>query len=378
MSRIRNGALWGALSGVALLFTAHSSFALNTGVSVEGVSDYSYYRSVYGASSATDIDMATEAGGFFTTMTGTAGTPWTVGHFWTDYNVWDQDIYDSDLTGNGYDDDVISFDDPVATGSGPTAIAFFGAHGICDDALSTTCSTSADCTSGQYCSANPPSSYSSRCIKLSDRYLITSSSSSTHNQYGDYSGTGVAWGEDAYSTGWAGAGTNGADSVAFVVNSCGSKEPFLWSETKPPFGGAMLINYTMPQSNVATGAWPAGIGDLVTWSNRGTVLATYALANPNSSITGAWDANLDSAPQTDGASCPDQTGTYTYGGGHGYTGCAGNLSMAWAQNQTLADWYVTSLDWTDAQDPSNKPTGNSYGYGWIHCNYDCITYGFYK
>jgi hypothetical protein len=160
----------------------------------------------------------------------------------------------------------------------------------------------------------------------------------------------------------------------FVVNSCGSKEPFFWGETKPDFAGAMLINYTMPQSNVSG----AGAGDTMTWSSRGSVLAMYALANPSASVTAAWDANLDSAPQSDGGSCPDQTGTYTYGGGYGYTGCAGNLSVGWAQNQSLANWYVQTMSWTDAQSPGLKPTGNSYGYGWIHCNYDCVTYGFYK
>lgn len=364
----------GLVIAAMCLFLPRHSFANNYGISAEGVSDYSYFRSVYGAGSAGDIDMATEASGFYNTMTTTSGTPWTSGTFWTDGNVWDQDLYDPDLTGVGSDDSTSSSDDPTA-GPSPNAITFLGAHGDCNDANSTTCTTSADCASGQYCAANPPSANSSRCINGSDRTWITSSSTSTHGQFADYSASsGVAFGEDSNSGGWRGGGTSGSDTVVFVVNSCGSKEPFFWGETKPDFAGAMLINYTMPQSNVSG----AGAADTVTWSSRGSVLAMYALANPSASVTAAWDANLDSAPKSDGGSCPDQTGTYTYGGGYGYTGCAGNLSVGWAQNQSLANWYVQTMSWTDAQSPGLKPTGNSYGYGWIHCNYDCNTYGFYK
>src|SRR5437867_4489548 len=73
-------------------------FASATGVTAEGVSDYSFYRSLYGATSATDIDMATEASGFFTKMT-QSGSMWTRGHFWTNSSVWDTDFYDPEWTG---------------------------------------------------------------------------------------------------------------------------------------------------------------------------------------------------------------------------------------------------------------------------------------
>jgi hypothetical protein len=318
--------------------------------------------------------MATEASGFYSTMTAT-GTPWAGGVFYTDTNVWDTDFYDPDYTGDSSDGDTYNFDSQ----SSFAAFAFVGAHGTCDDADLTTCNSSADCGVFEYCAANPPSSYSSRCINGSARHLLTSSHDSSHGQSVDYSDGSVKWGEDSNSGGWAGAGTNGSNAVVFVVNSCGSKEPFFWGETKATYAGAMLINFTMPSSNVnKPGNWPSGVADLVTWSSRGSVLATYALNNPNQAISSGWFANLDSAPLSAGASCPDQTSNYAYGGGHGYTGCAANISASWAPTENMAYALTANLPWSQASIFTAKPQGNSWSYGLEHCNYDCLTYGFSK
>jgi hypothetical protein len=358
--------------GTLFVFAAfsHPAYAA-TGITAEGVSDYSYARALYGSGYAPDIDMATEASGFYNTMTTTTGTPWTASYFWTNSLVFDTDFYDPDVSGNSfsaYDDDTYNFD------SSGAAIAFVGGHGTCDDALGTNCTTSANCNVGDACMANPPSSNSSRCATPSPRRLVVSEQYPTHGDWIFYGNGFVKWGEDTNSGSWAGAGTNGGSAVVFVVNSCGTRYPFTWGEAKPAYAGAMLINWTMPQSNVAT----AGSADTWTWSSRGSTLATYALANPNSSVAGAWFANLNSAPSTAGYSCPDETSTYTYGGGYGYTGCGGNLSMSWAQTQAAATANVTSLTWTQAQNFANKPTGNTYGYEWVQCNYDCATYGLSK
>lgn len=341
--------------------------AQNNAVTVEGVSDYSYYRSVYGGN-ASNIDMAAEVSGFYNTMT-VSGSPWIGGPMWTDSAVYDSDFYDPDVIANG--NDTNGFDSTQYTGTG-TAFAFVGAHGRCDDDTSQLCSANSDCPSGSWCPSSPPSTGTSKCINGSARSVITSSPSSVFGQYVYYGNGGVRWGEDSSSGGWAGAGTNGSNAVVFVANSCGSKYPFMVAETFYAFAGAMLMNFTMPQSNMTT-----GFADLIAWSDRGTVLATYALANPNSSITGGWAANLDSASLYSGGSCPDISGGYTYGGGHGYQGCAANVSIANADTVSGPNWAL-SMTWLDASNFTKKPHNANFGSESMHCNYDCATYGFVK
>ena len=336
-----------------------------TGISAEGVSSYSYYRAEY-SNTTGDIDGASEASGFYTTMTTTSGTPWTQLNFWTEGNVWDTDFYDPDASGLSYDNDNNEFD----PGYTPAAIGFVMAHGSCDDAVANTCSTTSDCPSGLYCMGNPPSAHSSMCGAGYPRRIVTSSASSSHGNYVFYDNGTVKWGEDSNSGSWAGAGTNGSLGVVFVVNSCGTRYPFIWDETRPTFAGAMLGEFTMPVSNIQG----VGPGDLWAVSWRGSTLASLALANPTLTVTDEWFATQDSIGPTVGPSCPDQTSTYTYGGGYGYAGCAASLSVSYDSTQAAATSHVTSLTWNQARDFSNKSKGTTYGYGLYHCNYDCATY----
>jgi hypothetical protein len=329
-----------------------------TGVAVEGVSDYS----VYGGS---NTDCATEASGFLSTMT-QSGSGWTQGANWFDNNVWDTDFLDPDIAGGDpSDDDSIAFDNPG------TAVALVCAHGRCNDASSNNCTTSSDCVDG-YCPGQPPSSNSSQCIANSfsiPRKLLTSSTSDVHGHNALYAPGNARWGEDSVTGNWAGAGTNGDDNVAFLINSCAIRQPYM-PALFSAFAGVALINVIMPTTNNATGFADAGM-----WSSRGSTLAGYALMSPNSKIRDHWDATMDSAPQWQGSSCPDQTGTYTYGGGYGIYGCGAHVSIA----VDLYDgWASGDLDmsWMQARNESLASRGASYWYWWAHCNYDCITYPF--
>ena len=157
--------------------------------------------------------------------------------------------------------------------------------------------------------------------------------------------------------------------VAFLVNSCGVRAPFYVSQIRPIFAGLAQINMVMPISNVTT-----GFSDSIAWSSRGSILATYALANPYSSIKNAWAANLDSAAYNFGKDCPDLKRDYSYGGGHAIQGCGGNFTAAFDVTLGTATWDVNSMNWLSARVPGNASRGTGYTYNFLHCNYDCVAY----
>jgi len=341
-----------------------ASFAQTlTAITVEGVSDYATLRSR--GWTAGDIDCLNQTQKFYNTMTA-ANTGWTVGKNWQDDNVYDTDFRDPDVAGaNGADNDSSNFDWSY------TAIALACGHGSCDDALTTNCTSSANCSAGQYCMGNPPSANSSRCTNGSPRRFQTSSSSSKFGDQVMYGDGHTKLGETAT---WGGAGTNGGDMVAFIFNSCGVRPPYYFGQTGPMFAGVTQLNMIMPVSNVAN----AGSADAVVYSDRGLKLAQYAIANPNSAVSGGWFNNIDTAPQTTGGSCPDRTATYTNGGGHGISGCGAHISIAWDSVPTFANWDVDKMRWVDARNPGLRSAGIAAGYARYHCNYDCLTYPFTK
>jgi len=353
--------VFGTTISITLLASSPSRATTITGIVAEGVTDYSYDN---GGSHSGDIDCNSQVTNFYNPMTA-AGTGWTTLKFYQNNLVYDTDFRDHEKSGFAGDDDNLNFDPPGA------AIAVFCGHGTCDDATSTACTTSANCPAGQVCMANPPTTSASACAQNTPRRLITSSTGSRHGNVVLYGDGNSAFGEIAT---WAGAGTNGGDNIVFIWNSCGIRLPWQYSQTAAMFAGMSQLDMIMPQSNV-TGA---GTADAVVNSQRGSLLASYALANPNSSIVSGWGADLDSSPQNIGASCPDQTGTYTYGGGHGIAGCGAHATLASDVNQGFADWKVRSMTWMYARNANLKPSGTGYFSGWFHCNYDCNTYGFTK
>jgi len=331
----------------------------STGISVEGVSDYTTQGS-------TNTDCTTEAQGFLNGLTGNGG--FTTNIHWYDNNVFDSDFLDPDCSGcDTSDNDTSNFD------NAGTAVALVCAHGSCNDATGTTCTTSSQCGTG-YCPGTPPTSASSACINNSPRSLVTSSTGDIHGHFAVYGPGNARWGEDTTTGSWAGAGTNGDNNAVFLINSCAVRQPFLLSQLFPAFAGMALVNLIMPTSNLNNG----NFADAVTWSSRGSTLATNAVANLNGSLKSSWDALLDSTPQTQGGSCPDRTGTYTYGGGHGITGCGAHVSVSVDSTLAFAQDDLNDMTWSDTQAEGWDSFGNSYWQWWAHCNYDCITYPFQK
>jgi hypothetical protein len=277
--------------------TAHAV----TDVMAEGVCDYSVEGDAH-------ADFCQDSDGFFTTMHET-GSGWTGIHDYQDHNVYDADFLDPDKSGNAGDDDgTLGMDQPG------TAISYIALHGVCDDATAQACTTSSQCPVNQACPAAPPNaSKSSACVKLSNRWLVTSSTNDIHNHRITYSSGNAKWGEDATTGGWAGAGINGDVNAVFIDNSCGARPPYWWNELQPAFAGTALINIVMPVSNLVT----IGTADFIQYSPRGTLLANYALANPNNTPNNGWIYVMNSMPSTWGNGCPNLDGDYSYGGGYG-------------------------------------------------------------
>jgi hypothetical protein len=343
----------------ALLTLSHESAAENsTAIMVEGVSNYS-------ACGYQSIDGAQEASGFLTGMT-VSGSWWTGRTPYYDSSVYDTDFLDPDYSHVAQDDDTSNSD---VFG---TAIGFFMAHGICNDATTQACTTSSQCGSG-YCPGLPPTSNSSACIQHYTRRLITCSPiESKHGDNVSYAPGNTKWGEDANSGNWAGAGTNGDLNVVFLINSCGVRPAYVY-DMSSVFAGVQLVNMIMPTGNIAMSG---GEADTQTWSQRGSSLATLATMNPYGSIKDAWDATLDSAPnQTTTDGCPNLDNNYAYGGGHAIHGCGAHVSIAMDSTDAGAQADI-NMNWDYAR--RNYSSGTNSYYWWAHCNYDCATYGFTK
>jgi hypothetical protein len=349
---------WSLLFALAAVGATAKIADASTGVTVEGVSDYTIQG-------GTNTDCDTEASGFLGIVGG--GNGFTQNTPYYDGQVYDSDFLDPDCSGcNSNDNDTNNFD------RNGTAIALLCTHGTCDDTTTNACTTSSQCGSG-YCPGTPPTSASSACINNTSRRIVTSSNNDIHGHKAFYGPGKARWGEDANSGAWAGAGTNGDDNAVFMINSCAVRQPFMLSQLKPLFAGTPIINIIMPTSNLNNGKF----ADANKYSSRGSLLAYIALNNLNATMQVGWAAALDDTPQTDG-SCPDLTNTYTYGGGHGIIGCGAHVSMSMDESATYASEDLNDMTWMNTQDESWDSLGNGYWYWSAHCNYDCNTYPFKK
>jgi hypothetical protein len=353
-----------ACAGLLILTITSSSMA-TTGVSVEGIDDYSYVGD-------TTQSGADEAADFYNTLV-TTGSPWTGQEHWYNSNVWDADFCDPDMGDSG-DNDTSNFD------QAGTALAFFSGHGACDDIpelvgpplARRVCSTALNCNPGEICAGGYPSADRGACITNSPRSLETSSSTNHHSNVVFYGNGHTKWGEDPTTGDWAGAGTNGDINVAFIYNSCGVRWPFANQQLGPMFAGMTQLNMEMPIS--ATGN-VAHFSDTYALANRGSLLATNAMMNPNGPVLSGFISTAESEDSSPaGGSCPDMTSDFSHGGGNGVRACGATLTISYDNSASNASWDVNVLTWALARDEGVQSLDNTYYSYFYHCNYDCITY----
>lgn len=357
---------WNQLAATSLAMFAICTFGrrahgtTSTGIVVETISDYS----VFCGDHSCDTDADTEGWGFWNAMT-YAGTGYTSSVHWMDNSVWDTDFYDPDLTGNNNDHDTSNFD------KSGTAISLAIGHGSCDDITTVTCTSDTNCVfaaAGGHCAPGGLSLGDDRvCIAPKTRYFITSSTSSWHGNrvyYGkNYGGTNTksfAFGEDASSGGYNGAGTNGGANEVMIVNSCGFRHPFYPDETSYFYGGVHGVMFLMP-----TGAWyhvanhTLHFTDAAQWGARGSTIANAILANLNGAVEDVWRSPtvVSNSYTSDG---------YLYG-----------ASWMIAHSTTYNDalWHKQYESWNNAKQEAYDPTGNAYWAGGYTCTYDCVNLG---
>lgn len=363
--------LW-ACCGMAIAgtYTRSAEAATEDKAITKSVNDYSYYsQHNLGLASPHLHDADTicndEANGFASSL----GSSFALTYADQDFNVWDSDYVDPDRTGSGSDGDGSFFD---INGFG---IAFSCTHGISVAANScntnVSCSgtngTQGSCAAGQVCIFTPPGPappppqpnfWFGICEQDTPRAIVTSTASSTHNNLVYYGNGSVAWGEDSDSGTFGGAGTNGGVNLVVMINSCGLTPPF-YGHYFQAFAGVHLVAGVMPIT-----------GDTVNVSNRGSVLATYLGLNPTSSVGNSWFYTLDNV--VGGSSCTP-SGT---DGGHGMNGCGAYYTLSFDTTTALAQWHGDAENWNDLKNSSNDAKGNSQGWIYWHCNYDCNTYPF--
>jgi hypothetical protein len=168
----------------------------------------------------------------------------------------------------------------------------------------------------------------------------------------------------------------------FIINSCGARVPF-WFDFLSSTAGTGLVNVLVPNSNllVFNGLLKTQvIGDTRQYIGRGDQLAHDALAAPDASIASAWTATMEQIPDGQGSSCPDMDNNFANGGGRGFNGCGGAMSLGIDATLAGAGQKVLHMTWNQVQQETTavEATGNSFGYALTGCNYDCNTYGFQK
>lgn len=340
------------VGGIFAACAAQPSVAgANNQIVLETVSDYTYFS---GGSTINNTDCDTEGQGFWTPMTA-SGTPWTAGVWWEDNFVYDTDFYDPQITGNGYDDDTYNFDQST------TGLSYFLGHGVCDDATDTPCTASSQCGSNGYCPNFPLSGgQTAACINQSPRRMVTSS---THSQHGNYVWYGdgdvsMAFGEDATSGGYDGAGINGGTNVVLITNSCGFRSHYLWpvNYNQPQFyAGVHEVMVNMPVGNIYSSSGSSSISDTAQWSARGSTLANLILTNTNAPADNAW-----------------LTPSFV---NNNYAGTGANVVGSFDVSSSAAQGRLQNETWAQSTQESRDTTGDGGGYYYWTCNFsNCSSY----
>ena len=317
-----------------------------------------------------DTDANLEGGDFYNAVTA-PGTPWTTGSWWYDGLVYDTDFYDRQLTGYAGDHGDDYFDPPG------TGISMFIGHGDCDDTWgAATCYSDSDCPAGWYCpgGAPLPAMRVRRCINQMQRSLITHGSSSSHGDrvfygqtYGQTAAKSIAMGEDAWSTGFAGVGTNGGANVTIIVNSCGFRSRYIANETNYYSAGTHIVMGIAPTNNVhKVGTFNTyGFSDTAQWAARGSTLSNLVLTNVYAAMSDAWLS----------PSMVTQNVAFSWGGTLSVAAEGAHIVVARDSSQANADWHAWYESWAGSVAEVNDATGANYGrLAWL-CNYNCSLYG---
>lgn len=290
---------------------------------------------------------------------------------WTNFNVWDTDFHDPQLTSNANDHDNAYFD------SVGYSLSYVTAHGSIGGATHVGCNHDNECNSPPsgmlmpgFCSSYPgyqtdvPTTKAGRCVYNTKRLLLVNPfvASNQHSGNIDYSANGsngpklVSWGESVPSGSWAGAGTNGGTNLIISDQSFGT-EPGLWFyQMYSALAGAHLFGTCMPTA-----------GDTANVATRGSAFAQAFVVNGSSAIGPAW-ANVVSQI-TEGVGC---AGAGTVAGG--YNGCGCNVIIAANTSSSGASWSTHTENWWDVQEDAYDSKGNSSYNALMACNYNTNTY----
>ncbi|HEY8042055.1 MAG TPA: hypothetical protein VIF15_19765 [Polyangiaceae bacterium] len=359
MTRTRSLARKGlpSLLAVCAMATYGATASAANGLSLETVSDYTLWYP--DGSANTDLD--TEGAGFWNAMTA-PGTLWTPTHWYKDNSVYDTDLYDPDRTGFSGDNDSGNFD-PANTG-----ISMVMAHGECGDVTTVNCASDADCGLGSYCPGEPLLAGESKtCIAESYRRIFTSSTHSQHNNQVWYGSQlfqsplrNLAFGEDASSGSFGGAGLNGGTNVAIIVNSCGARSRYV-GDFLPMFAGVHTVMMTMPTAAYRDKSGTVAFSDTRQWSARGSTFANFILTNTNAPATDAW---FNPTMSSNGFMSTD--GEHAFGA---------QIALASDSTWAATTSHLFNESWLGTTFESNDAKGNGYFGAWFACNYDCATYG---
>jgi hypothetical protein len=209
------------------------------------------------------------------------------------------------------------------------------------------------------------------CIKHLKRTFITSSDTNHHSNLVNYGGSqwkSIAWGEDAASGGYDGAGTNGGTNVFVLTNSCGIRYAYWPQYTSYFYAGMHMLFMTMPVGAYKLpGETSPRFTDVNQWAARGSTLASNILANDNAPAASAWiNATILSSSFIGYLGNNPNGGTQKFGA---------NVVLAADTSGSMLNWRFLTEGWTGARMDSNDPKGNSTLGIYYICNYDCSTYG---
>ncbi len=377
---------------------------ISESVNAYGVNDYSQCRGAGADLPEPATNAVLFAGNLLAFGFVSHQVPLTFGNVWLNGNVQGTDFYDPQLTGSSSDRDQFGFDAPG------TAFAYFSGHGRCmcgntdqdqwcvDHSIVTgvcgdfplgettvychpdpadsskcvkgqVCHHNSDCTQppgkqvfpgpfreGAFCNHWPGDSYGTCSYTMYNRALFPATCPFEGHDGVEYSQGSVAWGESASSGPWRGAGTNGGANVVGVAASC-SVLSLREHEVLLAFGGMHLFLGTMVHND-----------DEISVLTRGENFAYHVLV-PQMQVGEAWSEAMAGLPGRSD-NCTGRNGTFVAGGGQGFSGCGGHITIAAGATPAEANAHLAE-SFLDATKDANDGRGASIWASEVNCNWDC-------